>query len=347
MKHTRMKHARMKHTSVKKITILGAGAWGTAIAALLAQNGHQIKLWCFEQDVADCILQNRINKTYLPEIKLSQDISATSNLKDALDGAEIIFEAIPVLFLRKVLTQAKEYVSKEQSWVCLSKGIESKTLFLPSQIIKDVFDFDVRVAVLSGPNFAQQLAKKEQTASVIASHDKDFAKLIAQLCDTTYFKPYISSDIIGTQVCGALKNVISLFLGIIEGSEYNENTRAFLFTRGFCEMMKITKHFGGDTKTVCGLSGFGDLLLGFLGEKNRNYELGILFGQEKVLPEGKVFPMGKVLPEGINTVKSIAQLIERDSLKLPICSATYEVIFENKSIKSFVDELMKEDICEE
>lgn len=327
----------------KTIAMLGGGAWGTAVATLLARNGHTVRLWCFEQEVADCITQNQINATYLPGIELSKNIIPTSSLCDAVTGADLIFEAVPVAFLREIVTQVAPHVVPEQPWVCLSKGIEDKTLFFPTQILDDVFcrwiqsTDTVRTAVLTGPNFARQLAQEEKTAALIASSDPELCKLVATCCGTPYFTSQCSSDLIGAQVGGALKNVISLFLGIIDGCEYHENTRAFLLTKGFGEMISIARHLGGNAKTICGLAGFGDLVLGLVGEKNRNYDVGVLFGQGNSLAE--ISQMRPLLPEGINTTKSIMQLIERDSLDAPVCKATHDIIFHNKSIRGFVEQL--------
>lgn len=317
----------MKKKLSLKISILGAGSWGTAVATVLANNGYNVKLWCFEQSVVDDITKNRVNKKYLPQIKLDEKITATSSIKDCIEKADIIFEAVPVLFLRRVLDTAKPFVKKEKSWVVLSKGIEKDTLLFPTQIIEDVFDFKPEIAVLSGPNFANQLGQKELTASLVASKSEKLLKNLKEILSNEYFKIYLSDDLIGAQVGGALKNVISLVLGAVEGFGYKENRSAFFLTIGFLEIIKFAEFFGGKTETICGLSGLGDLALGLIGKKNRNYKVGVLFGQGKSLKE--VSEMLDVLPEGINTVESVNQIIKKEKLDLPVLSSAYKIVFGN------------------
>jgi glycerol-3-phosphate dehydrogenase (NAD(P)+) len=324
----------------KKITLLGAGAWGTSMANTLAQNGYNVTLWCFEQEVVDDIVANRLNKKYLPGIELDEKITATSSLHDALESGEIIFQAIPVPYLRDVLFEAKSLVKKDHKWVVLSKGVENKTLLLPSQIICDVFGYEPKIAVLSGPNFAIQLAEKKYTASVVASKDKKFSQEIKTICENKFFKIFESDDPLGVQAGAALKNVISMFLGILDGFACAENTKAYFLTCGFEEIVLLAKRYGGRQETVYGLSGLGDLVLGLLGKKNRNYRFGEMIGEGNSLAElsdmgGSASEMG-VLPEGVGTVKSIYQLMKSENLELPVCLAAYQIIFEGRSdIKSF------------
>ncbi|MBU1008016.1 NAD(P)-dependent glycerol-3-phosphate dehydrogenase [Candidatus Dependentiae bacterium] len=320
----------------KKITILGGGAWGTAMATVLAGNGHSVTLWCFEQEVVEDIINYRINEKYLSGVELAKAIEPTSCLHEAIEGADILFEAIPVMFLRKTVQDVKEYLNKKLAWVALSKGIEHETGLFPTDIIKDVLGPDQLVAVLSGPNFARQIAHQAITATQVASKDETLAREVQALCENSFFKPAISHDVIGVQVGGALKNVISMFLGMLDGVGYLENTRAFFLTRGLAEVARFAEYLGGEKETVYGFSGLGDLLLGLLGgERNRNYRLGELLGKGNSLSD--IESMMKVIPEGINTAKSLHAIIQKNRLDLPICSAVYQIICDEMSVRRFVE----------
>lgn len=319
----------------KKITILGGGSWGTAMAMLLAGNGRPVTLWCFEQEVVEDIITHRINKKYFSGIELVKSIEPTSSIHEAIEGADILFEAVPVPFLRETIEEAKPYVTNDQAWVMLSKGIELDTFLFPTDVVSDVLGFTPTMAVLSGPNFARQVVAGCCTGAVVASQDEQFAREIQTLCANDFFKPFLSDDVVGVQVGGALKNVISMFLGMLDGAGYQENTRAFFLTNGLAEMATFAQHAGGKKETVYGLPGVGDVLLGLLGERNRNYRLGELFGKGSSL--GDIEAMMGVLPEGINTVKALDTIIQRDKLDLPICTATHQIIYEGKSIRSFVE----------
>lgn len=324
------------------MTVLGGGAWGTAIATVLAHNGFVVHLWCFEQDVVDDILQHRMNKRYLPGIELHQNIMPTSCMHEALEASSVVFEAIPIVFLREVLVQAKELVSEKKLWVLLSKGIENETLFFPSQVLHDVVDDTCKVntcqvntckvndcVVLSGPNFAHQVATRVPSAIVLASTHDEHAHTVRDMLTCDYIIPEVSTDVMGVQVCGALKNVISLFVGMARGAGYKENTVAALLVRGLAEMAKLVEHYEGEKDTAYGISGLGDLVLGFVGEKNRNYEIGILIGQGTTLHE--LEESRGVLPEGINAIRSLYGIVK--DMNLPICKEAYRVIYEDKPMQ--------------
>jgi glycerol-3-phosphate dehydrogenase (NAD(P)+) len=203
----------------------------------------------------------------------------------------------------------------------------------------DVFDDKQKIVVLTGPNFAQQLAEKRHSASVVASSDKVLREEIKKLCTNNYFVCFCSDDVIGAQVGGALKNVIALFLGIINGSGYRENFLAFMFSAGFSEIVTIAEHLKCGRDTMYGISGLGDLVLGFLGKKNRNYELGITIGKGSSLLD--ISDTKKNLPEGVNTVKALYKMIKKNGLNLPIFIGTYKIIFQGEPIRKVVEKLMK------
>ncbi|HBS48483.1 TPA: glycerol-3-phosphate dehydrogenase [Candidatus Dependentiae bacterium] len=329
----------------KLVTVLGAGAWGTAFANLLAENGYNVILWAHEEEVVKNINEKSINEIFLPGIKLNSKITATSDLQKALTNSKWIFEVIPVKFLRNVLNQSKPYFNQDQTWVILSKGIEQETLFLPSQIIEDVFGPIKNKATISGPNFARDFAIKSYTATTVASNKCEIAQKLQTILSNHYFRPYLSSDLIGVQAGGAIKNLLALSLGILKGAGYSDNTIAFVLTRGLNEMSLIAEYFGGKKETIYGLSGLGDLVLTSFGKSSRNQDIGILIGEGKPLDE--ILKNISAIPEGINTAVSVKQIIEKNNLNLPICLGTYKMIFEKQPIEDFLKFIMSKPLTTE
>ena len=324
------------------VTVLGSGSWGTAVATLLAANGCQVKLWCREESVANEIALFHANSAYLPGIKLNDRIVPVTTLKEALENVVYVFEAIPVKHLRSVLEQARNYYRADQVWVVLSKGMEQHTLMLPTQVIDDVFNikndqFALR-AVFSGPSFAQDLAQHKITAVTIAAVDYTVGKEIQTLLANGFFRPYISLDIIGAQVGGAVKNIITLGVGMLDGAGYTDNAKAFLLTRGLHEVAHIAQALGGRSETIYGLSGVGDLVLTAMGKLSKNLAAGKRLGAGETLESMR--KQSATMPEGINTVESIYQLLIIKSLDLPICKGIYEIIFNKKPLNTFLAELM-------
>jgi len=321
----------------KKIAVLGAGAWGTAVAHHLASKGHSVLLWCFESAIAADINEYCLNKKYLPDIELHEGIIPTSSLPEALETAEIVCEAIPMPFLRATLKPVASHVTNKQIWVVLSKGIENETLLFPSEVLEDIFDSKPPIVALGGPNFAFQVAQLAYTATQIASKNASARGKVATAFASDSFKVFQTNDIYGVQVGAALKNMMALFLGLLEGHKSADNTRAYFVIRCLKEMVVAAKHYGGESRTIYGLSGLGDLIIGMMGEKSRNYFVGTLLGSGKSLNE--VSQLVGHLPEGINTTKSIYQIINKVGLDLPICLGLYRIVFEGKSIQATIDEL--------
>jgi glycerol-3-phosphate dehydrogenase (NAD(P)+) len=328
-----------KIAPVQTVSVLGAGAWGTALSSLLADNGYDVVLWCYEPEVVKEIESKRTNH-FLPNIKLSEKIRPTSDIRVALESSEYVFEAIPVKYIRSILDLTRPYVSKNHKFIVTSKGIEQETNMLPSQIVCDVFGPNSQVISIGGPNFAKDLAAKKLTACVVASKDVELSNQVSKILKNTYFKPYISSDVDGVQVGGALKNVFALAIGIAHSLEYGENTIAFLMTRCLVEMVHWTKYFGGKPETVYGLSGFGDLFLTCSSTVSKNFKFGRMLGQGKSLNElSKEFV---VVPEGINTLQTIKKIIDAKQLNLPVCLGTYDVVFEGKAFKLLLDRIVQQ-----
>lgn len=320
------------------VCVLGAGSWGTAIATLLAENGYIVNLWSYEPEVADDITRTRFNKKYLPDIKLDPNIQATTDLAQATCNVRFVFEATPVAYIREVLQKIQSCYTPEQVWVVLSKGIEQDSLLLPTQILDDVFGNVVQKAVFSGPSFAKEVAQKEITAVTVAATDCKLAETIQQMLANTYFRPYVALDMIGVQVGGALKNVITIGIGLLDGAGYTDNTKAFLLTKGLQEIKQLATVLGGNPNTLDGLSGVGDLVLTAMGKSSRNLDFGRKIGSG-MSREQALASLGHVA-EGANTVQSVYQLMQKHNLDLVICRNVYQVLFENKSIDAMLDELM-------
>ena len=318
-----------------KIAIIGAGAWGTALATLVRENGHDVMLWAYESDVVDAINEEHENKRYLPGVQLERGIRATNDLKKAICGAQWVFEAVPVQFLRTVLSQAITCFDPEQTWVVTSKGIEQETLLLPSQMIDELCAFQVKKAVIAGPSFASDLARKQPTGIAVAADDCAIASALQTVLANAYFRPYVSLDMIGVQMGGAVKNVIALGVGMLEGAGFSDNAKALLFTRGLHEMVQLGIAMGGMQETFYGLSGVGDTAMTAMGGKSRNLEVGKRLGRgQKLLA---ILDETGFVPEGVNTVQSLQRLMIEKKIDAPICRGVYQVICDGLPIQALLD----------
>lgn len=327
------------------VSVLGAGAWGTAIAQLLAENGYHVKLWCHEPEVAASIKTTGINERYLSGFKLHKSIEPITDLKTAICATQFVFEAVPVLFLRSVVAQTVHCFSNDQIWIILSKGIEKNTLMLPSQIIDDVFGYETKKAVLAGPSFAQDLLQKQITAVTIAAVDCSIGQTIQKMLANHYFRPYVSLDMIGVQVGASIKNVITLGIGMLDGAGYKDNAKAFLLTRGLHEMVSLAVVLGGKPETLYGLSGVGDLVMTATGNLSKNLALGKRIGAGARLADLQA-ELG-TLPEGINTAQSVHELMQKFNLDLPVCKGIYDCVFENKQVSDLFTVLLTRPLEEE
>ena len=323
---------------MKKIGMLGGGAWGTALSCLLADNGHEVLLWCYEPDVKDCIHSKHINERFLPNVKLSPLIKPTNDLEELFSAAEIIFEAIPVPHMRSVLQKSKAYIEQQHRIVVLSKGLEKETLMLPSQVVTDVCGTHLPVASLAGPSFAQDVAAKAVTAFDVAATHKDFVCELQKLLHNTYCRAYLCDDLIGVQCGGAFKNVLALGLGFLDGAACVDNTKAFVFTLGLREMSLCSQELGGKYETLYGLSGIGDLVLTATGKLSRNTYLGKCLGQGRKL-QAVVQELGMV-PEGVNTVESVCQLARQHNLDLPIFAGIHDMVQGKITVQKFLENLI-------
>lgn len=319
-----------------KITVLGAGAWGTAMAISLAQR-HQITLWARNaQQISEMQLSGK-NQRYLPDISLPGAISLESNFERAIQGAELLVLAIPISAMRETVVQVAK-LSRPVPVVWLCKGFEEKTGLMPHQLVAEVLPATFQRAVLSGPSFAQEVAKGLPTALVLAADDMEFARQAAQALYNPRLRIYASNDVIGVEVGGAVKNVLAIAAGISDGMGFGYNARAALLTRGLSEMTRLGIRLGGRAETLGGLSGVGDLILTCTGDLSRNRKVGLMLAKRMVL--GDILSELGHVAEGVYSVKAVQQLIKLAGVELPICEAVYRVLYEQAEVASVVEDLL-------
>ena len=328
--------------SNNKIGILGSGAWGTALANCLNKK-ENILLWSYENKTVENINKYKINKTFLPKIKLSRNIVATNNLADFKD-CKFIFICIPSQFIKKVILKFKKFYKKEMIFINCSKGIEHDTKSLISDLIKKTLPKS-RVAILSGPSFAIEVAKNKPTAVTIASKNELEAKKLAKLINSINFRCYYSNDVIGVQFGGIIKNILAIASCIIEGQKLGFGAKAALITRGLVEMKKIGLSFGAKDSTFNGLSGLGDLMLTCNNELSRNFTTGLLIGKGKDI--NKIIKFKKTISEGILNSKTIFELSKKKKIEMPVCEAVYKIIYKKKKIKETINKILSRDIKKE
>ena len=325
-----------------KIGIIGAGAWGTALSNILAKNQNVI-LWAKEKNVCDNINKNRENKRFLPKIKLSKKINCTTEIND-ICNCDILFLVIPVQYLSSVLSKLKNSLDTKTIFVCCSKGLEMNSLKLPSQIVSSIFPKN-KIAIISGPNFANEIAKGLPAATVVASKNEEVSKKIANLIKSPTLRPYLSSDIIGSQIAGALKNIYAIASGIVVGKKYGENAVASIISRSFAEISTVAKSMNAKKSTLAGLSGMGDLFLTCSSKESRNFSLGIDLAKGKTLNE--IIQKKFSIAEGAFTVRALKKLADKEKLDLPINEAVYRVLYRKKNIDSAIQELLNRPITKE
>lgn len=318
----------------ERVAIIGEGAWGTAIATVLADNGHEVLIWCHDTEVVDQINNEHINHCYLPGVVLSKTIHATANLQETVAHGRWVFEALPVKYMRSVLSQAISFSSPDHVWGVLSKGIETETLLLPSQILDDLSSFPLQQVVFSGPSFAGELARKKLTSGVVVATDAQQADEVQRLLTTEYCCPVVADDFIGVQLCGALKNIFALGIGLLEGAGLGDNVRAFFLTASLKEMVQLVVALGGKHETAYDLSGIGDLVLTSMGAQSKNLTVGRRLGAGESLDT--ILQETGFIPEGLNTVISIKQLSEQRQLDAPLCSVIHHIIFTNGSLSDLL-----------
>lgn len=324
-----------------KVSVIGAGSWGTALAVLLYNNGQDVTLWSYMESEAEMLRSKREQIYKLPGVKIPEEMCITSSLKEAVAGKDVIVMAVPSTAIRETAQKCAVYAAKGQIFVDVAKGIEESTLFTMTQVIEDEIP-EANVAVLSGPSHAEEVGRGIPTAIVVGAKDKDTAVYLQNIFMSDKFRVYISSDMIGIELGGSLKNVVALAAGIADGLGYGDNTKAALITRGISEISRLGMAMGGRFETFTGLTGIGDLIVTCASEHSRNRRAGYLMGQGYSYQEA--MEEVKMVVEGVYSAKAAIALGKKYQVSLPIIEKVNAVLFENLPAEEAVKELMLRDM---
>lgn len=326
-----------------KITVFGTGSFGTALANVLAENGHSVLMWGKNENTVDEINQSHQNKRYLKDVTLNETIKATSQLEQAVNFSDIFLIALPTKAIRNVVTEIDQHIKTKKTFIHIAKGIENETFKRVSEMIEDSVSKNHKngVGVLSGPSHAEEVVIKQPTTVAASSKDEHISKLIQDLFMNDYLRVYTNNDLIGVELGGALKNIIAVASGIVAGMGYGDNAKAALMTRGLAEISRLGEKLGADPMTFLGLGGIGDLIVTCTSTHSRNYTLGYKLGKGKTTEEA-LNEMNMVV-EGIYTTNSVYHLAKSQNVDMPITNALYKVLFEDKPVKDSVKDLMGRD----
>ena len=324
-----------------RCSVVGAGAWGTALADLLKRNGHDVALWAFEADVAASVSERNENSRFLKGHKLAPGIRASTDIAAVVSGSELIVFATPSIVLREVASSAASHVPSRAISVVASKGIESGTHALMTDVIAAEIS-GASVVALSGPSFAVEVARCQPTAVVLASSDEAVAKSAQRAFNSSYFRTYTHTDVTGVELGGALKNVMAVATGVSDGLGLGYNARAALITRGIAEMIRLGTSLGAEASTFAGLAGLGDLVLTCTGSLSRNREVGVEVGKGRPLAD--VLRERETVAEGVVAAKSALALAEKQGVSMPIVQAVNRVLFEGQHPREAMGELMTREL---
>lgn len=322
------------------VSIIGAGSWGTALAALLYKNGHKVTVWSIVEREIEMLKREHEHKDKLPGVKLPEDMVFTTDLESAVKGKDVLVLAVPSPYTRSTSHMLKEYVADGQIIVNVAKGIEENTLLTLSQIIEEEIP-QASVCVLSGPSHAEEVGKGIPTTIVVGAHKKETAEYLQNLFMNEVFRVYISPDVLGIELGAALKNVVALAAGIADGLGYGDNTKAALITRGIAEISRLGTAMGGRFETFSGLTGIGDLIVTCASMHSRNRRAGILIGKGCTMEEA--MEEVKMVVEGVYSAKAAIALARKYDVQLPIIEQVNKVLFESKPAGEAVKELMIRD----
>lgn len=329
---------------MQTIGIIGTGIFGTALAITSARAGNSVLCWDRKTDIPQTINTKHINPHYLSQISLPSQVKGTQNIAEIFSFSDTILLTTSAQASREILQKIKPYIRKETIIVFCAKGLEASSGKMLSEIAKEEIP-DTKIAILSGPGFAADIAQNKLTSVTIACSDKKIASILAQKIGTNTFRPYISQDIISPQIGGSIKNVIAIAAGIIDGAKLGEGAKAALVTRGLAEMMRLSQKMGGNTATMMGMCGIGDLVLTANSPQSRNYSLGHAIGFAGSAQQPLKDNVQTV--EGIYTTQAVVKLAQKYQIEMPICQTVFKILFENMSISSAIEELMTRPYKEE
>ena len=332
---------------MKRLSVIGGGSWGTALATVLAPRFERVRLWVYEQDLAEKMRTTRENDVFLPGVKLASNIEITSSLPGAVQEAEIVLGVMPSHHARRVYDDLLPHLDENMVFVSATKGIENGTLLRMSQVLNDVVGnrFPPRVGVLSGPTFAKEVARGEPAAIVIASHDISLARTVQEAFSGPMLRLYTNTDPVGVEIGASVKNVIAIAAGVCAGLGLGANTMAALITRGLAEISRMAIAAGGQARTMAGLAGLGDLVLTCNGELSRNRTVGYQLGQGRKLTE--ILAGMRMVAEGVQTTYAAMELSGRLSVEMPITRQVYAILREGRDPREALRELMERSLKEE
>ena len=322
---------------MKKISVLGAGAWGTALANIAANNGRDVTLWVREKDLVEEILKKRRNTMFLPDIELNPNIVPTNNPARAIQNAEAVLMVIPAQYLRVTCRTLRSVWPEGLPAVICAKGIEQKTGALLSEMLEEELP-QARIAALSGPTFAEEAALNKPTALTLACKDEKLGMELVETLGTSTFRPYYSPDLIGVQIGGAVKNVMAIAAGIIAGKKAGDNARAALITRGLAEIARLATALGGQAQTLTGLSGLGDLVLTANSTQSRNFTVGLELGKGRPLSE--ILADKNTVAEGVFTATAVLERAGKANVEMPICEGLIKIMNGEASVDSVIASLL-------
>lgn len=322
----------------ESIAVIGAGSWGTALATLLAGKGHIVRLWAYESAVADSVNEWHENSMYLPGVRLSPNVTATTDSSEAVRNCATVVSVSPAQHVRTVMTGAAAAIGDGTTVVSASKGIEKGSLFTMAQVLDEVLPAGCATAFISGPSFAVEVGREMATAVTAASVEEDVAVRVQSLFQTGFFRVYTSDDVMGVELGGALKNVIAIGAGMAVGLGLGHNATAALITRGLAEIARLGTALGAQPRTFSGLAGMGDLILTCTGELSRNRHVGMELGHGRELQD--ILSEMNMVAEGVDTTVATRALAEREGIEMPIVNAVHAVLFEGGTASDALETLM-------
>ncbi|HJQ71358.1 MAG TPA: NAD(P)H-dependent glycerol-3-phosphate dehydrogenase [Blastocatellia bacterium] len=325
----------------RRVAVVGAGSWGTALALVAARNGHEVRVWARESEVALSINREQKNPFYLSDFALPENITATTSLEDALADTDFVLMVVPSHAMRDCLFRMKDHLKPETVIVSATKGVENGSLMRMSEVIGEVLNdrADTRVVALSGPSFAREVARKDPTAIVAASADQAACEMVQHNLSSNVFRVYTNSDVAGVELGGAVKNVVAIAAGVVRGLGMGTNTVAAIITRGLAEITRLAVAEGAKGETMAGLAGLGDLVLTCTGELSRNRHVGLELGRGRRLAD--ILADMREVAEGVKTTRAIYELSRRRAIDMPITASTYALLYEDKPAAEAANELME------
>jgi len=330
-----------------RAAVIGGGSWGTALAAVLGNNGHDVVVWSHDPEVAHALAKAHENPKYLPGIRLPKQVAGTHDLAEATAGAELVVAVSPSHVTREVMQKALPSLPKATPIVCATKGIENETLLTMNEVLEDVLPAEMHpyLVCLSGPSFAKETALRQPTAVVVASPWEKMAQRVQRWFSNDYFRVYTSIDVAGVELGGSLKNVCAIAAGISDGMGFGSNTRAAIMTRGLAELVRLAVKKGANPLTLSGLAGMGDLVLTCTGELSRNRTVGLGLGRGQKLKE--VLAGMTQIAEGVRTAKSVHDLAEKLDVDMPLHEAVYRILYDDLPPKAALQSLTARELKSE